>query len=165
MLKNENENEVRIQEAYKIVRSYGDALTRGTDGMARRISWLPCSILKIRMALCICLEDRYKQNGNKLLEKEYNTFETSYLALDQFLMDKDVDRLKNIEAKPKETWTEEEKHYFWEFAKTSIESKAWSEFGAFVNELVGKRTFDDHFLFPFSEGTSKKQPHGEMDGK
>jgi len=41
-------------EAQAIINQYGAALARGTNGgIARKLSWLPCSVGKIRFAYFI----------------------------------------------------------------------------------------------------------------
>lgn len=152
----EDEKNERIDEAYRIVSSYGEVLSRGTDGLARKISWLPCSILKIRIALCTCIEDKYKKMGNKLLQKDFDAIYNGVMGLNYFFRDDDVDRLNAIEKKPGDSWTKEEFHFFKEFLLRTSSDAEISEFQSFVNEMMGKRTYDDYIFSPYIESVEKK---------
>lgn len=131
------------REAEKIVNSYGGAIAR-EEGIAKKQSFLPCSIPKIKQAYFIYLEELYKLN---ILTKDITEkLVITYSMFDSFIDDAEAEKINSIQEKikckeidfknPEEKKTTDK---YFAFASTKLYSPILSdEIKKFISELIEK---------------------------
>lgn len=131
------------REAEKIINSLGGAIAR-EDGIARKQSFLPCSIPKIKQAYFIYLEELHKLN---ILTKDTaEKLVITYSMLDSFIDDTEAEKINAIQKKIKRKEIDfnnpEEKKTtdgYFAFASTKLFSPILSdEIKKFISELIKK---------------------------
>lgn len=133
------------QEAEKVINEYGGALAKGTDGVARRLSVLPCSIGRIKMAYFIYVEEVIRR---KLLDDEMvKNLLGSYQAIVQFITDEEADIINAISAKIKQgnPITEKEKAAY-SLYMGHLSSNVMAELNSFIGEFYGNRDYGEVYL-------------------
>lgn len=136
MLRTVEENQ-RLFQAQEIFNAYGSALKNDSGGPAMKYSWLPCSILKIRLSICIIIEAIIQDHNNKLPQSDYEMFSSAIFSLNSFFKDEDAELINSIFNKPVSEHSNEDKKIILEFSKTNLSSDGIDEFAEYVNDLLG----------------------------
>lgn len=139
------------QQAESIVKSYGAALARGTnDGIARKLSWLPCSVCRIKLAIYIYLDDLIDRRA--LTQKLGETLKTIYKGLNDFIADDDADVIneigRQISSSGSKTLSESQQKLLNQFMDRISRMDEQFEINSYINECLGHRDNQDYFLFP-----------------
>lgn len=112
------------KQAESIVNQYGAALARGTDGgIARKLSWLPCSVCKIRLAFFVYIKELISLGI--LTQKIGEELKGTYHALNQFIADAHAETINDIHQKVGAgmSLTESEDKVFWQFMSRMSKSR------------------------------------------
>jgi hypothetical protein len=138
---------VTPREAELIINQYGAALARCTDGgIARKLSWLPCSVCKIRLAFFVYIRELIE--SGILTQKIGEELKGTYQALNQFLADSDADIINDFNHKVGAgiSLTESENELFCQFMRRMSNNDNYCEFNSYINECFGQRDYQDVIL-------------------
>ena len=134
-------------QAESIINQYGAALARGTDGgIARKLSWLPCSVCKIRLAFFVYVNELI--SCGILTQKIGEELKGTYHALNQFMADADADTINDIHHKVGAgvSLTESDDKILWQFMSRMSNTDNLFEFNSYINECYGQRDNQDAIL-------------------
>ena len=135
------------QQAEKIINQYGAALARGAEGgIARKLSWLPCSMCRIRLAFLIYIEELI--SCGVLTQQMGDELSGTYHALNQFIADDDADKINHLHKRQraKEPLTESEQELLWQFTTRMFSTDNVFELNSYINECYGRRDNQDAIL-------------------
>ena len=135
-------------EAEKIINAYGAALARGTNGgIARNLSWLPCSICKIRHAFYVYLRELILQR--QLRQDLGDQLKRAYSSLNLFIADADADRINQIHSEIEFSGgsiSEEKRVLYSKFTEHAFRLDEQFEINSYINECFSNRDNQDWIL-------------------
>lgn len=135
-------------DAEKIIIAYSAALARGADGgIARKLSWLPCSVCRIRHAFYVYLKELIVRK--QLLQEVGDQLKGSYTSLNQFIADEDADTINIIHSKIKfsaGSVSEDERQLYFQFTEHAYRSDEQFEINSYINECFSRRDNQDWIL-------------------
>jgi hypothetical protein len=140
---------MKQQEAEIIINSYGSVLARGTKGgIARKLSWLPCSIGKMRLAFYVYLKELIARNA--LTQTLGGQLKNAYQGLNHFIADDDADTINSIhhqiKSKGQETLSESQQELYRQFLQRIGRIDDLFEINSYINECFGQRDNQDFIL-------------------
>lgn len=136
-------------EANTIINKYGSVLANENNrGTAWKLSWLPCSICKIRLAFFVFIEELIADNA--FTQELGDQLKLSYHGLNKFIADDDADTinliLSQMKSQGQETLSESQKQLLSQFCQRVSQNAYIFELNSYVNECFGKRDNQDFVL-------------------
>jgi hypothetical protein len=134
-------------EAEKIINAYGEALARDVGGgIARKLSWLPCSACRVRYAFYVYLEELILQE--QLQQDASSQLQVTYLALNQFIADADADKINDIfsQMRSGSRISKENELIYSKFRIHAFSVDGLFEIISFINECHSKRDNRDWII-------------------
>jgi hypothetical protein len=138
------------QQAESIVNSYGAALARGTnDGIARKLSWLPYSVCKIRLAFYVYLDELITRRA--LTQTLGEQLKNTYQGLNHFIADDDADVINDLHRQlgsgGSRALSESQQELYQQFLQRISRMDEMLEINSYINECFGQRDNQDFILW------------------
>ncbi len=135
-------------EAERIINEYGAALALGTNGgVARKLSWLPCSVCKIRHAFFVYLNELIS-NG-QLRQDVGDQLKNAYASLNHFIADADAETINEIHSETKyagDSIAEDKRQLYSKFLGHAFRMDEHFEINSYINECFLRRDNQDWIL-------------------
>jgi hypothetical protein len=136
-------------EAEQIVKNYGAALAQGSEGeIARKLSWLPCSVCKIRQAFYVYLAELISHKA--LTQQMGNNLKFTYHGLNSFIADADADKINALHIQARQQSSGKKGNFdqklYDQFLHRKMRMDEMFEINSFINECYGQRDNQDFIL-------------------
>ena len=135
-------------EAERLIQEYGATISRGTDGgIARKLSWLPCSRCRLRHAFYVYLAEIIVKN--QLTQTIGDNLKGAYMTLNQFIADTDADTINKIHAEIRYGGgqiSDDKRATYSKFTNHAFRHDESFEINSYINECFSMRDNQDWIL-------------------